>query len=280
MVARAPGLDDAATRQEATVTFEENEKRRALKKLATQVCAGSGNSRSAMSTEGRSNGKVMLLVGATLITCLGWMTYSRWLKPWHEPPEITAPIGIVDSSNRARVASGTSTSAPATYSVPAGESNSDHPSSARVERGNEAQTYDERLETRVAPVEDFARRGDPKAIPAVLDALHDDDWRVRSRAMDAAVNAYVPIPENTLIDRAQSDPSPEVRFLALAGIAARLDPAIPQVPAIDPETARSLSRIALSDSSEHVRWQAQQILDSLDGRRTASTEDQSQTGTL
>jgi hypothetical protein len=275
MVARAPGLDDAATGKETTVTFEENEKRRALKRLAAQACSGSRDSRSATSAAGRSSGKMMLFVGAILFTCLGWLTYSRWLHPAHETLETTASSGIVNSSNPLRVASGASTSAP-----PMGGSNSEHATDTSVAPKSEMQAHDEDLEKRVAPVEDFARRGDPKAVPAVLDALHEEDWRVRSRAMDAAVNAYVPIPESALIDRAQSDPSPEVRFLALAGIAARIEPAISQVPAIDPETARSLGRIALSDSSEQVRWQAQQILDALDAGRAAPTEDQSQSAAL
>lgn len=260
------------------MAFEENEKRKALRKLAAQACAGSRDNRSAVSAEGRSNRKVMLLVGATLSICLGWLTYSRWLNPSHEPLETTAPTGVVNSSNPLRVASGTSASTPATRSVSADGSNSGQSPGTPAGPKSEPQTYDERLEKQAAAVEDFARRGDPKAIPAVLDALRDDDWRVRSRAMDAAVNAYVPIPESTLIDSAQSDPSPDVRFLALAGVEARIDPALPQVPAIDRETARSIGRLALSDSSEPVRLQAQQILDALDAGRTASTEDQSQAG--
>jgi hypothetical protein len=136
---------------------------------------------------------------------------------------------------------------------------------------------DDNLEKRVAPVEALARSGDPGAAQAVLDALHDEDWRVRSRVIDAAVNAYVPIPENALLEHAQNDPSADVRFIALAGIAARIDPAIPQVGAVDPETARAIGRQALSDASEPVRWQAQQILDTLDAHRTApASNDQAQ----
>jgi HEAT repeat protein len=212
------------------------------------------------------------LIVATLVICLGWLTYSRLLHVADEAPAQFAETAVVHSNNSPRVASGASTST----SVPTA------PISVPVSKSKQAMAavHDEDLEKRVAPVEDFARRGDPKAIPAVLDALHDDDWRVRSRAMDAAVNAYVPIPENTLIDSAQSDPSPEVRFLALSGVAARIDPAIAQVPAIDRETARSIGQLALHDSSEHVRWQAQQILDTLDAGRSAPAEDQARTGTL
>jgi len=263
------------------MTFEENENRKALKKLAAQACAGSQDTRSATGAAGASGSKAMFFVGATLVICLGWLTYSRWLHPADAPRETTTSTeAAVNSSKAALVASGASTSTPAIRAASAHESTSRHSADGAAATKSEMQSYDEHLEKRVAPLEDFARRGDPKAVPAVLDALHDDDWRVRSRAMDAAVNAYVPIPESALIDRAQSDPSPEVRFLALAGIAARIEPAIQQVAAIDPDTARSLSRLALSDSSEHVRWQAQQILDALDAGRAAPTEDQSQAAAL
>lgn len=225
----------------------------------------------------RSNTRTMFLVGAMLLICVVWLTYSRWSNDSVEAPEVA---DTVHSSNPFRVASGNSTSTPSTHTS-ADVSGSSHAADTRAASKNETPTtYDDRLEHRVTPVEDFARRGDPKAIPAVLDALQDDDWRVRSRVMDAAVNAYVPIPESALIDRAQSDPSAEVRFLALAGIAARIEPAISRVPAIDADTARSLGRLALSDSSEEVRWQAQQILDALDAHTTAPTEDQSQGGAL
>jgi len=262
------------------VTHEEDAKRKALKRLAAQAGVGSRSSRSATSVEGRSNGRVMLFVGVTLITCLGWMTYSRLLNPSDKSLETKATAGVAHSSNQSGIASGTSTSAPLTRSAASDGSNSGPASNTPIGPKGEMQAHDEHLEKRVAAVEDFARRGDAKAVPAVLDALHDDDWRVRSRAMDAAVNAYVPIPESVLIDSAQSDPSPEVRFLALAGIAARIDPAIPQVPAIDLETARSLGRLALSDASEPVRLQAQQILDSLDASRAGPVADQSQGETL
>jgi hypothetical protein len=222
----------------------------------------------------------MLWIGATLVICLGWLTYSRLLHVADETAPEGAAAAVVNSHNPARVASGASTSAPAGEPSAATVSNSKHAGEAVDAHAIDAQTHDDRLEQRVAPVEDFARRGDPKAVPAVLDALHDDDWRVRSRAMDAAVNAYVPIPENALIESAQSDPSPEVRFLALAGLAARIEPELAQVPTIDRETARAVGRLAMNDSNEHVRWQAQQILDALDAGRSAPADDQTQTGAL
>jgi len=255
------------------MTFEQNEKRKALRKLAADACAEARGSRSATGTTRLSSGRVMVMIGATLVICLGWLTYSRLLHGSDESAD-AAVSAAVHTNNPLRVASGTS----ASTSPP--RATHDAIAERAVAQEKAAQIHDESLEERVAPVEDFARRGDPKAIPAVLDALHDDDWRVRSRAMDAAVNAYIPIPENALIDSAQGDPSPEVRFLALAGLAARIDPVIPQVPAIDRETAKSVGRLALNDSSEQVRWQAQQILDALDVGQSAPAEDQTQAGAL
>jgi len=256
------------------MTFEQSEKRKALRKLAAEAIAEGGGSRSAINTTRLSNGRAMTIVAATLMICLGWLTYSRLLQVSDETAGKSASATVVHTNNPLRVASGTSTSTPSSGPM--------HPAvtGQAVGKAKEAQSADEGLEKRVAPVEDFARRGDPKAIPAVLDALHDEDWRVRSRAMDAAVNAYVPIPESALIDSAQGDPSAEVRFLALAGLAARIDPAIPQVPAVDRETARAAGRLALNDSSEQVRWQAQQILDALDAGQSAPAEDQARAGAL
>jgi hypothetical protein len=248
------------------MTFEEIEHRRALKNLASQVGASCRGSRNASTAEPEPGGKGMFFIGATLMFCLVWLAYSRWLNPAEERTSATATSDMaVSRGDEGRNVNGNWNSARPTL-----HSSGDAPGQApdvvrksplpaRAPAGT-----DQHLEERVADVEAFARRGDPKAVEAVLHALQDDDWRVRSRAIDAAVNAYVPIPESTLIDRAQSDPSPDVRFLALAGIAARIDPVISQVPAVDPATARSLSRLALSDSSESVRWQAQQILETLD----------------
>jgi hypothetical protein len=248
------------------MTFEEIEHRRALKNLASQVGASCPGSRNASTAEPEPGGKWMFFIGATLMFCLVWLTYSRWLNPAEERASATATSAMAASrGDEERNVNGAWNAARPTLRSsgdtlePAGKRVEKSPPPALAPAG-----LDEHLEERVAAVEAFARRGDSRAIEAVLDALQDDDWRVRSRAINAAVNAYVAIPESTLIDRAQSDPSPDVRFLALAGIAARIDPVISQVPAIDPATARSLSRLALSDSSESVRWQAQQILDTLD----------------
>jgi len=257
------------------MTFEQSEKRKVLRKIAADACAEARTSRNALHTPGHSKERAMVWVGVTSMICLGWLTYTQFLRASDETNEKPQ---LVDSNNTPRVASGTSTSTPSSAPIVATTAN------RAVVQEKPDSGPDEDLEKRVAPVEDFARHGDPKAIPAVLDALHDDDWRVRSRAMDAAVNAYVPIPENALIDSAQGDPSPEVRFLALAGVAARIDPAIAQVPAIDRETARSVGRLALNDSSEQVRWQAQQILDALDvdlhAAGSTAPENQTQAETL
>ena len=207
--------------------------------------------------------------------------YSHWqqrpsaeTKSGHAPAEIQpgrAPSSMKNSAwTIAHKATGGSASAPV-------EMAQGHKSPASK---TASASRDADLEKRVEPIEALIRRGDPSAVPAVLDALGEEDWRVRSRAMDAAVNAYVAIPESALIEHAQRDPSADVRFLALAGISARIDPAIPQVEAVDPSTARALAREALSDANESVRWQGQQILDALDTKQARPSSDAPQAEVL
>jgi hypothetical protein len=228
----------------------------------------------------KENGKGLLLVAVSLSTCLAWIVYSHWMRPPHESVSHSADIANESTATRTTFdAPSVSSSSALKPSEP-----SDAPTTSKSEQADSMSAAptanDEKLEQRVAQLEAFARTGAAEAVPAVMDALQDDDWRVRSRALDAALNAYVAIPEAALIERAQSDPSPDVRFLALAGVAARIDPAIAQVPAIDRTTARSLSKLALSDANEHVRWQAQQILDTLDSVPSPTTDQQPQAETL
>jgi HEAT repeat protein len=77
-------------------------------------------------------------------------------------------------------------------------------------------------EERARSVEALVQRREPHSLDAVLQALEDGDALVRNRALDAAVNSGLELPEDRLIHLVQFDPAPEVRFLALAGLAARL----------------------------------------------------------
>src|SRR5262245_37763589 len=138
--------------EEAVMNFEKQQQRKALRKLAAEACAEARDSRNA-SGERRSSGKVMLLVGATLFTCLGWLAYSRMLQGSGESVEKTAAATVVNSNNPLRVASGTSTSASSADTESTEVSKSDHADEASTAHEKEAQTYDERLEQRIEPVE-------------------------------------------------------------------------------------------------------------------------------
>ena len=212
------------------------------------------------------------LIGSLLTLCVVWLFYSHGSHRSEIAEDATgSSSGMQRSSEQDSIENGSRSAAPhvpvAASAAPVMQAHVSKPSSPA------SSALDDTLEERVAPLEALVRRGSSAAVPAVLDALRDEDWRVRSRAIDAAVNGYIAIPESALIEHAQSDPSPEVRLLALAGIAARIDPAIPQIGAIDAATARAIGQFALSDTSAEVRWQAQQVLDALDaGSSTMANE--------
>jgi len=119
-------------------------------------------------------------------------------------------------------------------------------------------------EERARAVEALVEQRGSAAVPAVLRALEDEDALVRSRALDAAVNSGLEVPEEVLIHSIQVDPSPEVRFVALAGLAALLDPdSTGENRVVNNAEVRAISELALKDPSSEVRWQAQQNLQAL-----------------
>jgi len=119
-------------------------------------------------------------------------------------------------------------------------------------------------EERARAVEALVEQRGSAAVPAVLRALEDEDALVRSRALDAAVNSGLEVPEEVLIHSIQVDPSPEVRFVALAGLAALLDPdGTGENRVVNNAEVRAISELALKDPSSEVRWQAQQNLQAL-----------------
>lgn len=260
------------------MTSTKCESRQALRRLASQACSATPNNTKAEGTGEKNGIKVAGLILAGMAGTVGWMMYSHGMQSSRTAADSPVTAGAIEPNSAPSGIGSTAWTSDAIAVNPPSHQAAPGPKAVAAKAANAA--HDDNLEKRVEPVEALARHGDPGAVPAVLDALHDDDWRVRSRVIDAAVNAYVPIPESALIEHAQSDPSAEVRFGALAGIAARIDPAIPQVDAVDPGTARAISRQALSDASEPVRWQAQQILDALDAKTSAPSNDQSQTEML
>ncbi len=145
-----------------------------------------------------------------------------------------------------------------------------HHSSAPAE--SDSVPADAAPEERARSVEALVQQRGSAAVPAVLQALEDEDVLVRSRALDAAVNFGLEIPEDALIHRIQVDPSPEVRFIALAGLASLLDPQIAgKARVVSNADVRAISELALNDPNSEVRWQAQQnlqALNALDGARS------------
>ena len=110
---------------------------------------------------------------------------------------------------------------------------------------------------RAQAVEILVERKGGQSLDVVVEALRDRDDQVRTQALYAALSAGIEVPPHALAQMALSDPSPNVRFLALEGLAA--DPNV--------GTAINVGTIAtqaLSDPSPHVQIKAREILDRLD----------------
>ena len=110
---------------------------------------------------------------------------------------------------------------------------------------------------RAKAIEALVERKGGQARDAVLEALRDRDDQVRTQALYAALSAGLGIPAQALAQMALRDPSPNVRFLALQGLA--FDPNARA--AISVET---IATQALTDPSPHVQIKAREILDRLD----------------
>jgi hypothetical protein len=74
-------------------------------------------------------------------------------------------------------------------------------------------------EARARAVAGLVERKSGQALHAVLQALRDGDTQVRVQALYKALGEGVDLPADTLIDLALGDPSPDVRFLDLEGLA-------------------------------------------------------------
>ncbi len=106
-------------------------------------------------------------------------------------------------------------------------------------------------EIRGRAIDALVERKRGQALDAVLQALHDTDDKVRTRALYGALSRGVKPPADTLIDLALSDTSPAVRFLALDALSSN-----PNV--------RAIAERALDDPSPPVQNKAQEILRRLD----------------
>ena len=100
-----------------------------------------------------------------------------------------------------------------------------------------------------------------RARPAVLKALKDSDPQVRSSALNAALNASVQISDDRLRDLVANDSSPDVRVLALGGLANGPD-------------AREIATQARNDPDPHVRALAGEILGRLKASEAPSSPNQ------
>jgi len=111
----------------------------------------------------------------------------------------------------------------------------------------EATFADPDPEWRALSAEALLRRNRDRARDVLLQALRDEDDRVRTRSLYAALRSGVKPPADVLINLALGDPAPAVRFLALEALASdpKLGPIVEQ---------------AQNDPNPPVRKRAVQIL--------------------
>jgi len=103
-------------------------------------------------------------------------------------------------------------------------------------------------EVRIRALTVLIERKGARSRDLVLGVLNDDqDVKVRTRTLYSAIGADVDLPRDMLINMLLSDPSDNIRFLALT--------ALPEGPELEPVIQR-----ALTDQSPHVRSRAQDIL--------------------
>jgi hypothetical protein len=106
-------------------------------------------------------------------------------------------------------------------------------------------------EVRSQAVDSLIRREGHQSLGVVLDALKDPSAKVRDQALYRALFMGLALPEDTLIDLALNDESPDVRFLALQALP--VDPVL-----------RWVAERARLDSSQPVSHEAQGIISEYD----------------
>ena len=102
-------------------------------------------------------------------------------------------------------------------------------------------------EIRGKAIEALASRKGAGAVDAIFAALKDDHSHVRTQALYGAMTAGISLPGETLSTLALTDPSADVRFLALEALAG------------DPNVG-ALAEQALTDPSPQVQQKGQEIL--------------------
>jgi hypothetical protein len=114
----------------------------------------------------------------------------------------------------------------------------------------ETQFRDSDPEARISALENLVERNTVEAGRYVIQALDDDEGRVRSMALYHARTEGVAVPPERLANLATSDPSHTVRFLALKNL--RDDP-----------TEEWVAEEALSDPNPVIRGYAERVLNRL-----------------
>jgi hypothetical protein len=109
---------------------------------------------------------------------------------------------------------------------------------------------DSNADVRAKAIETLISRKGPEALDAILTALKDDHSQVRTHALYGAMTAGVPVPPDTLSTLALTDPSADIRFLALDALSN--DPGV-----------KTLAEQALNDPSPHVQQKARELLGSV-----------------
>jgi len=107
-------------------------------------------------------------------------------------------------------------------------------------------------EERARTIEALVDRGGKQALEPVMQALRDQNEKVRYRALYKAVDAGLALPADSLQTLLHSDSSPVVRFLALNAIAEQSH--------ADSHNVKAIAEFALNDPSPHVQEQAREIL--------------------
>jgi len=135
----------------------------------------------------------------------------------------------------------------------------------------EAMLDDKDPTVRGKAIETLVERKGEEALDAVLRSLQDDDDQVRRQALYGAVTVGMRVPGDVLNNLVLTDPSADVRFLALQGLSNSNSP-----------DARQIAQHALNDPSEPVRLEAREIITRLDEeanqsqQQTPSSADQQQ----
>ena len=129
--------------------------------------------------------------------------------------------------------------------------------------------YDPDPEMRARAAETLIDRHGKRASDAVLQALQDGDEKVRYRTLAKAVQAGS-LPRGDVLQHLMSaDSSPVVRFLALEALTKASD--------VSPQILWESANVALNDTHDAVREQAQTLLDELEPTAAPSDPNDLQT---